>query len=142
MPLSLNNESSSSRSSQDLSDSSVEKSPKPYELWTGGSLFPSWKDLNGSLPEHITAPDPSELPLPSPKLISFNLNHSIQSESVSKNEVEATSTTDEYVPDDLESEDGKLSGKKSKVMTKWVYSKNKMLIGENIKPKYLILLNV
>lgn len=115
MPL-LNNESSSSssRNSQDSSDFPVEKSPKPYDLWQSNSLFPCWNDLNGFVPENITAPHPSELPLPSSKLVSSPMHKILQNENDCKNEVEATSTTDEHAPEDLESEDGKLTGNKRK----------------------------
>lgn len=57
-------------------------------------MFPCWNDLNGHLPENITAPHPSELPLPSAKLAS-PVQKVLQSTTGLKNEVEATSTTDE-----------------------------------------------
>lgn len=114
MPL-LNNENSTPKNTQDGAGCSVEKSPRPYDLWRSDSLFPCWNDLNGLIPENITAPHPSELPLPSPKLKLGSRNGPL--DSGFRNEVEATSTTDENVLDDFDCDDGKTNTSKSKVMS-------------------------
>ncbi|KAK6624222.1 hypothetical protein RUM44_011081 [Polyplax serrata] len=76
-----------------------EKPPRSYDLWQSDSLFPCWNDLNGLVPENITPPHPSELPLPSAKLAS-PIQKMQQSDSGYRNEVEATSTMGDNVSGD------------------------------------------
>lgn len=106
MPV-MNNESSQKcegDGNETLKNGSEENPSRPYDLWKSDSLFPCW---NGLIPENITVPHPSELPLPSLAL-SSPIHKMLETDTFFRNEVEATSTTDENMGQSLNIIDSKM----------------------------------